>query len=154
MNPLGGLIAWAAPLGLAGLLAVGMAERIIPVLPSYGLLVAIGIGAAEGLWPAPPAIVAVTLGSTASCFAFYTLIRALGDGGSRRTLHGSARLFGLSPDRLAGWVEGCRRHQASISFGSQLVPTIRLLAPAIAGLLRTDLRVFLAASAAPVAAGI
>lgn len=152
MDPLGDVIAWAAPLGLVGLLAVGATERVVPILPSYGLLVAIGIGAADGLWPVPLAILAVTLGSTAACLSCYGLVRALGEARAHRFLRRSARLFGVSPGRLAQWVEGYREQQALIAFGSQLVPTIRLMTPAIGGLLRADLRVFLLASAAGIVA--
>jgi membrane protein DedA with SNARE-associated domain len=145
-------MAWAAPLGVAGLLAVGAMERIVPVLPSYGLLVAIGIGAAEGQWPAPLAILAVTLGSTAACLSCYALVMALGEARAHRFLRWSARLLGLSPCRVAQWVDGYRERQALIAFGSQLVPTIRLMTPAIAGLLRAELGVFLLASAGGIAA--
>lgn len=151
MDPLGSLIEWVAPLGLAGLVAAGAMERIVPVLPSYGLLVAIGIGAADGLWPAPLAILAVTSGSTTACLACYALVAALGEARSHGFLRGSARLLGLPPHRLAHWVEACRRHQAPIAFGSQLVPTVRLLTPVIAGLLRAEPRNFLLASAAGIA---
>lgn len=152
MDPLGDVIALAAPLGLVGLLSVGAMERIVPVLPSYGLLVAIGIGAADGLWPVPLAILAVTLGSTAACLSCYAFVRALGEARAHRFLRRSALLFGLSAGRLAQWVEGYGRQQALIAFGSQLVPTIRLITPAIAGLLRTDLGVFLLGSAAGITA--
>jgi membrane protein DedA with SNARE-associated domain len=152
MDPLGDVIAWAAPLGLVGLLAVGAMERIVPVLPSYGLLVAIGIGAADGLWSVPLAILAVTLGSMAALLCCYGLVSALGEPRAQRVLRRSARLLGLSAGRLAQWVESYRTQQALIAFGSQLVPTIRLMTPAIAGLLRADLRVFLMASTAGIAA--
>lgn len=151
MDPLGDVIAWAAPLGVAGLLAVGAMERIVPVLPSYGLLVAIGIGAADGLWPAPLAILAVTLGSTAASLSSYALAMALGEARAQRFLRWGARLLGLSPGRVARWVEGYREQQVLIGFGSQLVPTIRLMTPAIAGLLRADLGIFLLTSAGGIA---
>jgi membrane protein DedA with SNARE-associated domain len=152
VDPLGSLIGWAAPLGLAGLLLIGAMERLIPVLPSYGLLVAIGIGAADGLWSVPLAILALTLGSTAGCLAWYALAVALGESRSHRFLRWNTRIFGLSPDRIARWIEGYRRNQVPIAFGAQLVPTVRLLTPVIAGLLRADARAFLLASAAGIVA--
>ncbi|MBL6081703.1 VTT domain-containing protein [Belnapia sp. T18] len=151
MDPLGSLIEWAAPVGLPGLFAIGAMERIVPVLPSYGLLVAIGIGAADNLWPAPLAILAVTSGSTAAYCACYAVVTALGEARSRPLLHWSARLLGFPPDHHAHWVEACRQHLAPIAFGSQLVPTVRLLTPVIAGVLRAKPRTFLLASAAGIA---
>ena len=152
VDPLGNLIEWAAPLGLAGLFGVAVAERLVPVLPSYGLLVAIGIGAAGGLWPAPLAVVAVTFGSVLGCLAAYGIAMALGRAGATSMLRWSARLLGLPPARLDGWIEGYCRNQELISFGAQFVPTIRLLAPVIAGLLGAGLRGFLLATGAGVAA--
>ncbi|MBB5696428.1 DedA family protein [Muricoccus pecuniae] len=152
MDPLGDLMAWAAPLGLAGLLAIGAVERIIPILPSYGLLVAIGIGAADGLWPAPLAILAVTLGGTAACLACYSIVMSMGEAMARRVLQWSARILGLSPGRVAQWVEACQDRQVLIAFGAQLVPTIRLVTPAMAGILRAEPRAFLLATAAGIAA--
>ena len=60
-DPLAALIAWAAACGVAGLLGVTLLERLVPILPSYGLLVAIGIAAAGGAWSVPTALVASTV---------------------------------------------------------------------------------------------
>lgn len=152
MDPLGSLILWAAPFGAIGLFAVAVSERLVPVVPSYGLLVAIGIGAADGLWSVPLAILAVTLGSVAGCLACYGLAAALGEARSFSLLRWSARLAGLPAARLERWVESYRRHQGAISFGAQFVPTVRLLAPLIAGLLGRELRRFILATTAGVAA--
>ena len=108
MDPLGSFIEWAAPVGIAGLFAIGAMERVVPVLPSYGLLAAIGIGASDSLWPAPLAILAVTSGSTAACLACYALVTALGKARSHRFLRGSSRPLSVPPDRLAEWAEAFR----------------------------------------------
>jgi membrane protein DedA with SNARE-associated domain len=63
----------------------------------------------------------------------------------------TGRIFGVAPsrvDRLTGYF---RTHQGSLAFGSQLVPTVRLVAPAIAGLLRAEVRKFAVASACGIA---
>jgi membrane protein DedA with SNARE-associated domain len=48
MDPLGNLVEWIAIYGIFGLFAIGLAERFLPALPSYGVLVAIGIAADDG----------------------------------------------------------------------------------------------------------
>jgi hypothetical protein len=69
-DPLAALIAWAAACGVAGLLGVTLLERLVPILPSYGLLVAIGIAAAGAgrfrprSWRRPWAVSADALPST------------------------------------------------------------------------------------------
>ena len=78
-DPLAALIAWAAACGVAGLLGVTLLERLVPILPSYGLLVAIGIAAAGGAWSVPTALVASTAGGFGGCLAFYVLTAAFGE---------------------------------------------------------------------------
>ncbi|WP_254020299.1 hypothetical protein [Mesorhizobium escarrei] len=56
MDPLGSIIGWSAAYGAAGLFLIAMVERAVPVIPSYGLLVAIGISAGEGAWSIPVAL--------------------------------------------------------------------------------------------------
>ncbi|CCV13960.1 hypothetical protein [Mesorhizobium sp. STM 4661] len=47
-DPIGAVMAWISVYGLIGLFAVALSERFVPVLPSYGLLLAVGIAAADG----------------------------------------------------------------------------------------------------------
>lgn len=150
-DPLSALIAWAGACGVVGLLAITLLERLVPVLPSYGLLVAIGIAAAGGAWSVPAALVASTVGGFGGCFAFYILAATLGEARSMVVVRWTARVFGVSPsrvDRLTGYF---RTHQAVLAFGSQLVPTVRLVAPAIAGLLRAEAKKFAVASVCGIA---
>ncbi|WP_120010170.1 DedA family protein [Teichococcus vastitatis] len=150
MDPLGSLVAWAAPLGFAGLFAAAASERLIPVMPSYGLLVAVGIGAGDCLWSVPLALSAVTSGGVAGSLATDGLAAALGEVRSLALLRRGAHLAGLPAARLDRWVQGYHRHQGAIAFAAQLVPTIRLLAPLIAGLLGHGFRTFLLATTAGV----
>ncbi|MBB5695491.1 DedA family protein [Muricoccus pecuniae] len=136
-----------APLGLAGAAVV---ERLVPVLPSCDFLVAVGIGMAGGLWPAPAIVLSVTEGTLLGCLAGYGVAAALGRAGATLLLHRSARFLGLSLTWLDRWIEHYRHHQERISFGVQLTPTVRLLSPLMAGLLQANPRRLLLASAAGV----
>src|SRR3981081_4795900 len=130
-DPLAALIAWAAACGVAGLLFVTLVERLVPVLPSYGLLVAIGMAAAGGAWSVPTALVASTVGGFGGCLAFYVVAAALGESRSMVMVRWTGRVFGVSPsrvDRLTGYF---RAHPGALAFRSQLVPTARLLATPI-----------------------
>lgn len=150
-DPLSALIASVATCGAFGLLAVTLLERLVPILPSYGLLVAIGIAAAGGAWSVPAALVASTLGGFAGCLAFYLLMIALGEARSVVVVKWTARLFGLPLVRLDRLIKYFRAHQGTLAFGSQLVPTVRLVAPAVAGLLRAEAKRFAVASACGIA---
>jgi membrane protein DedA with SNARE-associated domain len=77
VDPLGSLIDWIATYGVFGLFAIGLAERFIPALPSYGVLVAIGIAAVDGAWSITVAIIVTTTGSICGALALYLLCTEL-----------------------------------------------------------------------------
>lgn len=149
-DPLGAVMAWISAYGPIGLLAVALSERFVPVMPSYGLLLAVGIGAAEGTWSLPVAFLVTVTGSFFGCAVWFYAIRGLGDARSTRLLNRAGRLFRMS-DRIGPATASLRRNQAALAFSLQLVPTVRLFAPAFAALIRGNSRSFLAASATGIA---
>jgi membrane protein DedA with SNARE-associated domain len=151
MDPLSDLVSSITAWGWLGLFGIALLERLVPILPSYGLLVAIGIASAGGAWSLAAALIWSTAGGLAGCLSSYGMGVALGERRSNAALRWSSRLAGLSTattERLAG---AFRRHQRTLAFGSQLVPTVRLVAPAVAGVLRADVRSFTIASACGIA---
>lgn len=150
-DPVGTVMAWISAFGIIGLLAVALTERFVPMMPSYGLLLAVGIAAADGTWSLASAFLATTTGSLLGCTLCFFAFRALGDTRSRRLVYSAGRLFGLSTTRIEGWIASFRRHQTTLAFSLQLLPTVRLFAPAFAALLGGSSRRFLVASAAGIA---
>jgi membrane protein DedA with SNARE-associated domain len=150
-DPVGAVMVWIAAYGLLGLFVVALAERFVPVMPSYGLLLAVGITAADGAWSLPTAFFATTTGGMLGCAVCFYAVRALGDARSRRLLNRAGRVFGMSADRIAQWIVSFHRNQTALAFSLQLLPTVRLFAPAFAALLRGRSRSFLAASLAGIA---
>ncbi|WP_428029958.1 DedA family protein [Ancylobacter sp.] len=146
-DPVGTTMAWISAFGIAGLFAVAVTERFVPVMPSYGLLLAIGIAAGDGVWSLWGAFLATSAGSLLGCALCFYAFRALGEARSRRLVVGAGRLFGMAPERTVRWIGAFRRNQTILAFSLQLLPTVRLLAPAFAALLRGNAQGFLAASA-------
>lgn len=142
MDPLGSLIDWIAAYGLFGLFALGLAERFVPVLPSYGVLVAIGIAAVDSAWSLPDAIIFTTAGSFSGGLAFYLLVRTVGRSRSTRLLYWFGRLLGLSSARIDNTLSSFRARERSLIFISQLIPAVRLIAPLVAGLIPANFRRF------------
>ncbi|MBY3037294.1 membrane-associated protein [Rhizobium laguerreae] len=142
MDPLGSLIDWIATYGMFGLFAIGLAERFIPALPSYGVLVAIGIAAVDGAWNIPIAIIVTTTGSFCGALALYLLVRAVGQNRSIRLLYWIGRLLGLSSAHIDKTLASFRARERTLIFISQLIPTVRLIAPVVAGLIHADFRRF------------
>lgn len=151
VDPLSDLVTSIAAWGCMGLFGIALLERLVPILPSYGLLVAIGVAAAGDAWSLAAALLWSTVGGLAGCLSSYSVGAALGEKRSSAAIRWTSRLAGLSTaktERLAG---SFRRHQRTLAFGSLLVPTVRLVAPTVAGLLRADVRSFTIASACGIA---
>jgi membrane protein DedA with SNARE-associated domain len=150
-DPLSALVSSVAAWGYLGLFVVALLERLVPILPSYGMLIAIGISAAAGVWSFPAAFVLSTVGGLAGCLSFYALATALGEARSHAVVRWTGRLAGLSSAATTRLAADFRRHQGALAFGSQLVPTVRLVVPAIAGLLGARAKPFVVASACGIA---
>ena len=142
LDPLSTLIEWIAEYGLYGLLALGIFERFVPVLPSYGVLVAIGIAADEGAWSLPSAISGSVFGSLVGALILYRIVLSLREERIHRLLAWIGRMTGISAPRIDRSVMMFRKHQRGLSFGMQLVPSIRLISPVIAGLFRANGKAF------------
>lgn len=144
-DPLGNLLLFAAPLGLAGVFVLALFERIIPVLPSHGLYAAIGIAAAEGAWGLPAAMIASVLGSGTGAFAAYRVGIHVAAGERR-----SKRIRGLlrRRDRLGCYMRRTQRRSTALPFVAQLLPAARLVSPLIAGAMPHDWRRVAAATLA------
>ncbi|WP_105431606.1 DedA family protein [Neorhizobium sp. T6_25] len=150
-DPVAAIMAWIGAYGLLGLFAIALAERFVPVIPSYGLLLAIGIGAADDAWSLPAAFLSTVAGGMFGCAALFYTLRRLGTTRSVRLLNRAGRIFGMSVDRIERGTSSFRRNQATLAFALQLVPTVRLFAPAFAAILRGRSRSVLVASAAGIA---
>jgi membrane protein DedA with SNARE-associated domain len=138
MDPLADLIDWIALYGSFGLFAVGLAERVVPALPSYGVLAAIGMAAVENTWSLPAAFIMTTCGSFCASLALYLIVRAMGQDMSTRLLYGTGRLLGLPPTRIDNILASFRAGVRTLSFIAQIVPTVRLIAPLAVALLNLD----------------
>ncbi|WP_294642520.1 VTT domain-containing protein [uncultured Aureimonas sp.] len=151
MDPIANLMAWVTLYGAFGLFAVGLAERFVPILPSYGMLLAVGVASEEGAWTVPIALAATTLGSALGCAACFYAVRVVGEARSRRFLERAGRFIGMPGERVERRIADYRRNRTALAFSFQLLPTVRLLAPTFAGLLPGRPLGFLAASAAGIA---
>jgi membrane protein DedA with SNARE-associated domain len=138
MDPLGNLVDWIAVYGILGLFAIGLAERFLPALPSYGVLVAIGIAADDDVWSVHAAVIATTVGSVTGALGLYLLVRAVGRKRSAALLYSVGRWVGLSQPRIDWTLSSLRDRERALTILSQLIPTVRLISPIAAGLLGTN----------------
>ncbi|WP_037086817.1 DedA family protein [Neorhizobium vignae] len=138
MDPLANLVDWIAVYGIFGLFAIGLAERFLPALPSYGVLVAIGIAAEDDVWALHTAVIATTVGSFLGALGLYLLVRAVGKKRSAAFLYSVGGWVGLSQPRIDWTLSSLRDRERALTILSQLIPTVRLISPVAAGLLGTN----------------
>lgn len=157
MNPLATLVPFGLPLslasanGIACLVGLSLVERLIPVLPSHVLLTMIGVASAQGAWTLPEAIVVTALGSFAGCLLHYALGNLWPEDSVLALLRRVAPLGRLQPARMDALIDGIRARPTRLALWSQLVPFVRLVAPALAGLLETSFARFASGAAAGIA---
>jgi len=147
-DPVADIMRWISAYGLMGLFAIALVERFVPVVPSYGLLLAVGIAAVDGTWSLLMAFLATVTGSVFGCAACFYAVMSLGEARSAHFVCRAGRFFGMSPDSIERVIASFRRNHTALAFSLQLVPTVRLFAPAFAALLRGSGRRFLLASTA------
>jgi membrane protein DedA with SNARE-associated domain len=138
MDPLGHLVDWIAIYGIFGLFAIGLAERFLPALPSYGVLVAIGIAADGEVWSLHTAVIGTTVGSALGAFGLYLLVSAVGKKRTTALLYSVGGWVGLSRPRIDWTLSALRDRERALTILSQLIPTVRLISPVAAGLLGTS----------------
>ena len=81
-------------------------------------------------------------GSFCGALALYLLVRAVGQNRSIGLLYRIGRFLGLSPARINKTLASFRARERTLIFISQFIPTVRLIAPVVAGLIHADFRRF------------
>lgn len=136
-DPLGTALLIIAPLGLIGVFAVALLERVVPLLPSQGIFAALGVAAADGLWCLPAAMAASVVGGGTGALAAYSFGVSLS---ARRTGSGRMQHLLRRRDRVGRYLRKTRRSSTSLPFTAQLLPGARLLALLVAGTMLHDRR--------------
>lgn len=146
MSSYSDLIPWLLSLGLAGIACLAILEKLIPIVPSYALLMLIGIAA-----PDSPtlmlAIVATAIGSTIGTHGWYGLGYAVGPRRAGAVVDRFGKYMLLDPARYERITSAYHRNPFTVTFAGQLIPIVRVYLALPAGMLRLEPRVFLAATA-------
>ena len=131
---------------LEAVFLAAMVEKFIPILPSYILFPAIGIGADDAWELAMRCLVAAT-GSLGGALAWYGLGAWVGEQRTAALVQRHGRWLLLSPALYARLVAEYRRRPTGLTFLGQLIPTVRIFQALPAGVLRLPLPAFLVATA-------
>ncbi len=131
-----------AGIGLPGILILTLLEKLIPVMPSYVLLV--GIGMAHALDPRmlPLVIAASTVGSTLGSLLWYGIGRAFGETRTGMLVQRWGHWLFLSPSLYRQLTAAFERHQFRIALFGQTIPTVRIYLALPAGVMALPIATF------------
>ncbi|MDQ1080640.1 DedA family protein [Pseudoroseomonas cervicalis] len=131
---------------LEAVFLAALVEKFIPILPSYVLYPAIGIGAAD-VWALAGRCLVATAGSMGGALAWYGLGALAGQRRTRALVARHGRWVLLSAELYDRLMANYRRRSLWLTFLGQLIPTVRIFQALPAGVLRLPLAGFLAATA-------
>lgn len=145
MGPSSFFAAWLG-CGLVGIAGLAFAEKFVPVLPSYVLLMLIGMSAADGVGLALM-VLATALGSLGGACGWYGIGCVLGDARVTRLVARFGKFAFLKPALYARLTEAYRNNHFWVTLLGQTVPMARVYLSLPAGVLRLEPLTFVAATA-------
>lgn len=132
--------------GLVGVGCLAVAEKFIPLLPSYVLLMLLGLTVSDGTMLAMT-ILATSAGSVVGAIGWYGLGRALGP----LRIEGLVTRYGkfvlLRPSLYRRLTDAYRGNHFWVTLIGQTLPTVRIYLALPAGVLRLEPRAFVTATA-------
>jgi alkaline phosphatase len=134
-------------LGAFGAGCLAMGEKLIPIVPSYALLVFIGMTIVPDPDTLILTIMATAGGSTAGSLCWYGVGRAIGPNRITRVVGRCGRYVFLSPALYRRMADAYRRNDLCVTALGQVIPTVRIFMPLAAGALGLERWNFLLAIA-------
>lgn len=126
------LLSW----GLVGVGLLAFGEKLIPVVPSYVLLIFLGMTCGPQVGDLALLILVTALGSTAGALCWYGCGRAFGAARSEGLVERYGRYVCLSPELYRRMTLAYRRRRWWVTLFGQLIPVVRLYLPIPAGVLK------------------
>lgn len=132
--------------GLLGIACLAVAEKFIPLFPSYALLMLLGLTVSDGAMLAMT-IVATSIGSVVGAIGWYGLGRALGSRRIEQLVATYGKYVLLRPSFYQQLTNAYRGNCFWVTLIGQTLPTVRIYLALPAGVLRLEPYAFLAATA-------
>ncbi|HYJ52361.1 MAG TPA: DedA family protein [Allosphingosinicella sp.] len=134
--------------GTIGAFLLALLERLVPVVPSYGLFIFLGSALAERLIDLPLLIAATTIGSTIGAVCWYGLGFALGEERTHQLVRRYGRYVWLKEELYLSLADRYSRNAFVATFIGQTVPVVRIYLSLPAGILALPLATFTLAALA------
>ena len=132
--------------GLVGIGCLALTEKFIPLLPSYVLLMLLGLTVSDGTTLAMT-ILATSAGSVVGAIGWYGLGRALGSRRIERLVTRFGKFVLLRPSLYRQLTAAYRGNHFWVTLIGQTLPTVRIYLALPAGVLRLEPRAFVTATA-------
>lgn len=137
---------WLLELGLIGIAVVGLLEKFLPILPSYVLLVFIGLATVEDTLDLIQTVLTASFGSVLGALAWYSIGHALGASRCERIVERYGKFVFLKPELYRRLAAAYGRNHFLVTVVGQTIPTARIYLALPAGILGVPLGPFLAAT--------
>ena len=134
------VVDWLEAGGLIALALLMIAEKFVPVLPSYAVLALAGVAAGEGAYHPAAAVATSVAGSLVGSYGWYLIGLWVGPSRADAFVGRWGRWFGMSSARYARAAELFRKNSGWLVGVSQIVPTVRIFITFPAGVLQVPLR--------------
>ncbi len=135
-------IAHLASYGLAGAFVLALLERLVPVIPSYGLFIFLGSALIARPLDLALLIPVTTVASTLSAICWYGIGHALGEARTHALVRRCGRYVGLREALYLSLAGRYTRNAFIATFMGQLIPVVRCYLSLPAGILALPLATF------------
>jgi alkaline phosphatase len=133
-------------LGLLGVGCLAVAEKFIPMFPSYVLLMLLGLTIADGTTLAMT-IMATSIGSSVGAIGWYEIGRAFGSQRIEGLVTRYGKYVSLRLSLYRQLTDAYRGNHFWVTVIGQTLPVVRIYLALPAGVLRLEPRIFIAATA-------
>lgn len=131
-----GTVSTMLDLGLVGIACVALAEKLLPIAPSYVVLMFLGMAAAANGHALPLLLLLTAVASTLGSMLWYAAGRAFGPARAAVLVERFGRYVFLRPETYRRLVQAYRRNHFSATLTAQLVPVMRIYLAIPAGAFR------------------
>ena len=138
-------IAWLAEWGPIGIAGIALAEKLLPVVPSYLVFVLLGT-AASGQSDLVVTVAAAAAGSTLGALGWYCVGLTLGPTRVEALVERFGRYIFLKPALYSRMTGAYRRNHFWVTVAGQAIPAVRVYLSIPAGVLHLAVATFLAAT--------
>jgi alkaline phosphatase len=138
-------IVWLAEWGPLGIAGIALAEKLLPVVPSYLLFVLLGT-AASGQGDLAVTVAAAAAGSTLGALGWYCVGLTLGPARVEALVQRFGRYIFLKPALYSRMTGAYRRNHFWVTVAGQAIPAVRVYLSIPAGVLHLAVLSFLMAT--------